>query len=419
MIRFLFFFRSFNGLDHLIPLLWRLRAEQEVRAEVYCIDSSLEFRGFTVVDNIREWTGREPRYLVDEVGKNMVGLRTWKAVASTSRSSRLVKGKIGYFRRRLSQVSSSRIDVALAGNSTWAEGFIEQKQPAGVLFDWGRSDRATIGPILNACRKRSIPSYALPHGIVAFLGSNQTAVKPFDYDYFFLSGVGCAEHYVAAGANRERFVSIGCMRYSREWMAFLAERNRRKQGGALRFPNVYLPESSKLKVAMFLRKERSAKDALPLCACLSMLGGRDDIEFIAKGHTGKQSVIALRPVLKAGQVRFAPADLATSDIIVWADVCLNYGSSVAIDAYLHDKTNLHLRYLVKKPYDYEACNACWVIDSLDELQAAIGKLVQEPGFRPYEKEAVHELLSRNVYGGDYDRNVIDDYYQFLMERVPE
>jgi hypothetical protein len=70
--------------------------------------------------------------------------------------------------------------------------------------------------------------------------------------------------------------------------------------------------------------------------------------------------------------------------------------------------------------EYEAFNACWIINSDEELKDALLSLRNNGNSVPYTKENVDRWLSEIIYGGRDKRDVLNDYEQFIVNStIPE
>ena len=57
--------------------------------------------------------------------------------------------------------------------------------------------------------------------------------------------------------------------------------------------------------------------------------------------------------------------------------------------------------------------ACWQVNSENELFATVKTIKANPGFRPYSDKNVQEFLDEAIYNGDSSRNILSDYSKFL------
>jgi hypothetical protein len=80
---------------------------------------------------------------------------------------------------------------------------------------------------------------------------------------------------------------------------------------------------------------------------------------------------------------------------------------------MQGKPVLYLKYLHANTMLFEECGACWTIHDEAELEQALQSLRKNSTDVPYVYENVNRFLSKVVYGGQNNRDVLEDYVKFL------
>jgi hypothetical protein len=147
-----------------------------------------------------------------------------------------------------------------------------------------------------------------------------------------------------------------------------------------------------------------------------MLSNIDDLEVVIKPHTRTGGEAHMYQNVPISEV----SDYSSVELCEWADVILVVASSIIIEALKQRKPALYLKYLHENNMEYEAFNACWIINSDEELKDALLSLRNNGNAVPYTKENVDRWLSEIIYGGRDKRDVLNDYEQFIVNStIPE
>jgi len=195
----LFFVRDFNDIDHITPVVWKMKRGNYPVA-VYCINPEYDIQSdyrlnflkelgvkvdfiYNAFDQPPGWLHRITRFLF---------LRCLDVRKGFDRGGRqqLSFGSKAF--SRLAKRANNWLYNLLRNkfyDSNWAQRFLEQSQARVLCFDWIRPHKYVVEPLLKAARAMAIPTVALPHGV--FLYTNdfvQTGSKKegqFDrYNHF-------------------------------------------------------------------------------------------------------------------------------------------------------------------------------------------------------------------------------------------
>ena len=74
------------------------------------------------------------------------------------------------------------------------------------------------------------------------------------------------------------------------------------------------------------------------------------------------------------------------------------------------------KYHHNNNYIWEEMNACWIVNSDDELEIALLKLLKSLKYKPYSQKNVDKLIKRVVYGGFINKDVLGRYSDFMLSK---
>jgi hypothetical protein len=421
---YLFFVRDFNDIDHITPVVWKMK-QGNYPVAVYCINPEYDIQSdyrlnflkelgvkidfiYNAFDQQQGWLHRILRFLV------MLCLNNRKVSDRDGRQqpsfwsktfSRHAK-RNGY--RLYDQMRSKFYDT------NWAKKFLGQSQALVLCFDWIRPHKYVVESLLKAAKAMSIPTVALPHGVFLYTNDSvQVGSKKegqFDrythFDYVIVQNRLFKETILKSGVTGEKIFVLGSARYCQEWMAQNNKILPRKINSAD-------DKSGKLKVVFMTTRPHYRIDVERMLNAFNLLANLDDIEVRIKPHTrtGKEAT------MYANLPLFNVADVSSVELCEWADVTLVIASSIIIETLIRRKPVLYLQYLHENTTEYEKLGACWPIHSEMELKKALLSLKDGQKKLPYTDENVNRWLTEIVYGGRPERDVLQDYEHFIVNCV--
>jgi hypothetical protein len=421
----LFFVRNFNDIDHITPVVWKMKRGNYPVA-VYCINPEYDIQSDYRLNFLKE-LGVKVDFIYNAFDQQQ-GWPHWIIRFLFLRCLDVRKGFDRGGRRQLSFGSKTfsrlakRVDSRLYKllrnkfyDSNWAQRFLEHSQARALCFDWIRPHKYVVESLLKAAKAMSIPTVALPHGV--FLYTNdfvQTGSKKegkFDrynhFDYVIVQNKLFKETISRSGVNRDKIFVLGSARYCKEWMAQNNKILPRKIQSAD-------DKSGKLKVIFMTTRPHYRIDVERMLKTFSLLAKLNGIEVMVKPHTrtGKESKIY-------GNLPLANvADTSSVELCLWADVILVIASSIVIEALANKKPALYLKYLHENTVEYEEFKSCWTLNSEEELKKALNSLHTNPGAVPYAEEDVNRWLAEIIYGGRGEHDVLEGYVKFILNSHP-
>jgi hypothetical protein len=147
----------------------------------------------------------------------------------------------------------------------------------------------------------------------------------------------------------------------------------------------------------------------------NLLATLDGIEVMFKPHTRTGHEATMYADLPLANV----SDVSSVDLCEWADVTLVIASSIIIETLIRRKPVLYLQYLHENTTEYEKMEACWIIHSETELKEALLSLKDGQKELPYSEKNVNLWLTEIINGGRHERDVLQDYEQFIVDCAVE
>jgi hypothetical protein len=417
---YLFCVRHFNDIDHIAPIVWKIKQEN-YRAAVYCInpkyDINADYRlNFlknqgVIVDSIYNAFDQElnavhhtMRYLFMQLSANHKKSTSYsqEEISHLIRLRQAVAGIIGRVLYELTKMGFYQ--------TNWAHYLLEKADAQALCFDHILPTRYVVNVLLKTAKKKSIPTIALPHGVYLYtnqfnkvrFSSRQRFYKFNRFEYVVVQNNLRKDVLVRSGIAKEKIVVLGSARFCREWIDQNKKILPRNIESTAR-------SSEKLRVVFMPSKPRCKIDVERMNNTIDLLASLSEIEAVVKPHTRIGREAHLFDNMQLPNV----SHVLTSELCEWADVVLIIGSSVITEALMRGKPVLYLKYLHANKMLFEESGACWKIDNETELEQALQSLRKNRTDLPYGDENVNRFLSEVVYGGQNSRDVLKDYVQFI------
>ena len=419
---YLFFTRHFNDIDHITPIVWKLKKDNYPVA-VYCMNPQYDIHNDYRLQFLKN-EGVPVDYLHHAFDQHK-GLFHNIMQAFIQKCSNLQKrmegderGHPGKLPRMIRWVARHLMSVPyiitrqIYYNKQWARSILERTGAQVICFDHIMPKLFVVDAFLKASRQMSIPSLALPHGV--YLYTNE-ATKPkataghrfakFNrFDYIIVTNKLRKSLLAHSGVAEDKIFVLGSARYCEEWL----EQNRKILPGGF---DTGSKESGKLKVVLMPSKPQCNLDVERMFSTCRLLADLEGVEAMIKPHTRIRSQRHVFDNIPLPDV----SPVLTAELCDWADVLINVGSSVITDALMREKPVLYLKYLHDNTTLFEELGACWTIHNEDELKHALVSLKADKTGVPYRKANVAKFISDVVKGGDDSRDVLSAYEQFIVD----
>ncbi|MCM8542594.1 MAG: hypothetical protein NE328_20175 [Lentisphaeraceae bacterium] len=291
-----------------------------------------------------------------------------------------------------------------------AADLVAKINPHCFIFDW----TSPIQPLQLEAKRNNIPTFALPHGMNTFYNQDveEALLKPgdkdpFNCDYVLCHGPHSEKHLIHGGTPVEKITKIGSMRFCREWMSHYSKRICTEE---FKGPDT----SNKLKVVVFLSKLKYRGCKSALMETLESLCSNPSLYVILKPHTRTMHLDFLTPLMKKYTIDIRE-NVSSVRLSEWCDVGMVWASSIGLQLLFDNKVFVYPTYMDSNTSCYEKYEAAWCVNSLDDLNITLQKLSEGNGGAPYTEVDVDNLFSKLVYADDLDKDVIQEYYDFIKE----
>ena len=418
---YLFCVRHFNDIDHITPIVWKMKQENYPVA-VYCInpkydiyaDYRLNFlkEQGVIVDSIYKAFDQKlsaahhaMRYLFElfSTSRKKSNSRGQGENSPLSLLSQLTAGILGRILYELTRIGFYQ--------TNWAHYVLEQSDAQALCFDHILPNRYVVNVLLKAAKEKFIPTLALPHGVYLYTNKfNKARFSPGQrfykfnrYDYVIVQNHLRKDVLVSSGIAGEKIIVLGSARFCGEWITQNKKILPRTVQSTGRDPE-------RLRVVFMPSKPRCKIDVKRMHNTIDLLASLSGIEAVVKPHTRIGREAHLFDGMRLPNV----SHVLTSELCEWADIVLIIGSSVITEALMQGKPVLYLKYLHANTMLFEECGACWTIHNEGELEQALQSLRIKSMDVPYGDENVNRFLSEVVFGGQNNRDVLRDYVQFIV-----
>ena len=418
---YLFCVRHFNDIDHITPIVWKMKQENYPVA-VYCINPKYDIYAdyrlnflkeqgvivdfiYNAFDQKLNAVHHAMRYLFQSFSadRKKYNSHGQQKNSPSSRLSQITAGIIGRIFYELTRMGFYQ--------TNWAHSVLEQSDAQALCFDHILPNRYVVNVLLRAAKEKFIPTLALPHGVYLYTNKfNKARFSPGQrfykfnrFDYVVVQNHLRKDVLVDSGIARERIVVLGSARFCGEWIAQNKKILPRTIASTGRDPE-------RLRVVFMPSKPRCKIDVERMHSTVDLLASLSGIEAVVKPHTR----IGREAHLFDGMQLPNVSHVLTPELCEWADVVLIIGSSVITEALMQGKPVLYLKYLHANTMLFEESGACWTIHNESELEQALQSLRKKSMDVPYGNENVNRFLLDVVYGGRSKTDVLTDYVQFIV-----
>jgi len=421
---YLFLVRAFNDIDHITPIVWRMR-QDDYPVALFCWNPEYDLQRDYRLRFLRK-QGVKVNYIFDEFDRSLgLNHRIMRFIARFcftvanrldnhsrtlfSTGLKTIQKRVKKFGKKLYKRSRGKFyDIS------WARSILEQTRAKVLCFDHVKSKRFVVNILLEAANENSVPTIALPHGVFIYtnhfvrIGSEEDSrYDKFNrFDHIITQNKLRREVLARAGVDRNKIFVLGSARYCKEWMVqnkIILPRTKKLNTG----------NSDRLKAVFMTTRFAYKIDVERMLKTFDILSKLEGIDMVVKPHTrsGKEAKV-YESIPLSNVYEFSSVELCE-----WADVMLVIGSSILIETLVQRKPVLYLKYLHENTTEYEELGACWTIHDEAELKDALLSLQVNKAKVPYTEENINRFLSDIIYGGRGERDVLRDYEDFIVNHA--
>jgi len=424
MDMYLFFVREFNDIDHITPIVWKMRQDNYPVA-VFCLNPEYDLAGDYRLQFLKK-QGIKVNFIFDEFGRALGPThRTMRFIARTcfavanrldNRPRTLFSAGLATLQKRAKKLGKKFYKRCRQKyyDISWARNIIKQSGARVVCFDHVNPKRYVVNILLTAAVEKSVPAIALPHGVFIYTNdfvrtgsTEESRYEKFNrFDYVITQNKLRQAVLTSAGVHKQRIFVLGSARYCKEWMVQNKMILPRTMQSKTENPG-------QLKAVFMTTRFAYRIDVERMLKTFDLLSELKGMEIVVKPHTRSGSEAKVYESIPLSNVY----EFSSVELCEWADVMLVIGSSILIETLVQRKPVLYLKYLHENTTDYEELGACWTIHDETELKDALLSLQANKANVPYTEENINRFLSEIIYGGRGERDVLGDYESFIVNSV--
>ena len=431
----IFFINRFNDIDHVVPIVYRMAKDTQEELLVLSLnplyDISTDFRLNYLKDRYNipisylynyYTPSKLYKFFGELVSSTYLGGSFKKNISVCLHSFTFNPRKQKRFQESVFHLMSGlfrgiMVRSRLLGkfikkffNKNWADGLFKSLRPSVLVFDPASHLRLyNVASLLWAAKRLRIPTVDVPHGMPIYVNHPPLYNRAWrdllvtNKDYHVFNHRFWRDECVNKGLDADKITVLGSTRFCEEWENYLHQ---------------ILPSDmslnntgrGKLKVVYMDRGADRHGEYLGIVE-----------DSIAKIHSLEFVHLLFKPQTRSNKLFMdVPPSVEISysnsvNLIKWSDVAMILQSSIMIEALFQNKIVIYPRFLHGDETLYGEFQACWTVDSYEELEDALKTLEKNPTYRPYSNEDIKRFLTEIVYNGEHGRDILGDYKDFILD----
>ena len=387
----LFVLNNFNDVDHMAPLVLRL-LEKGTRIVVLC---------FSDYD-----LSSDPRIFHFQTFQGYRVIRL-PMLVPLHKSSNLVKKLI---RETLF-------------NLFFAVFLLRRYKISGCVYTWCTPhSKGFQTKLFLAARRLNIPNICLPHGQNIFLNFDvndylstlyaKTGRWPDfsprnKFDLYVVQSKHHRDWNISWGMDPKIIVAWGSMRFSPSWIKH-----------HLNFFDTYsklMPlQDDAVKVVFFIPHWHYNVNVTATIDLIKEIAHMDNVLLAIKGHT-RGDVVSASDYAYLAKLKHVDPDVKapSSSLIAWADLVINFGSSIGLEAIASKKHVINPSFLHKNKTVFDHSGAVYDALSIFEVISLIDR-ARSGDLVPSKLTATNGLLKREVFADQENYDPITFYADSLL-----
>ena len=421
---YLFLVRAFNDIDHITPIVWKMR-QGNYPVALFCWNPDYDLHGDHRLRFLIN-QGVKVNYIFDEFDQSLGFIhritrffsRICFAIANRldHYSGTLFSAGLATIQKRAKKLGKKIYKRSRAKfyDISWARSILQQTGAKVLCFDHVNPKHFIVKILIKAANEKSVPTIALPHGVYLYtnqfarIGSEEDSNynKYHRFDHIITQNELYREELCREGVERNKIFVLGSARYCNEWMTQYKKILPRTM-------KINTSNPDKLKAVFMTTRFAYRIDKKRMFRTFELLSGTEGFETVVKPHTRSGIEAKVYDNMPLANV----AEFSSVELCEWADVVMVIGSSILIEPLKQDKPVLYLKYLHENTTQYEELGACWTIHNETELKDALKSLKNDKKKVPYSDENVTRFLNEIIYGGQSESDVLMDYEDFIVSHA--
>ena len=377
----LYFLNFYNDIDHTAPLI-ASQLREKVNVHVIC-NSQIEIRS-----DIRF------KYLAQSPFLHFHPLSLLPRNPGTSNEKR---GPLKLW---------AKVVRELLFSSIWATLFLKFYGIGCVVFPWGRPRAKGIQKrVCDACMFNRVRTVCIPHGLNIYKNYDVNSAlrekwiktsrwpdfsERNGFDKYIVQSSRHLDQHVSWGMDRSKLLAAGSLRFLPSWVEFnnsLIDDSRPPRRTA----------TDQYSLVFFIPHWRYNVDYAATISLILRLASIPKLEIFVKGHTRGDAVSdstigqqKTSPLLHWSCAEESPA------LIRRANIVINFGSSVAIEAIVTGIPVIYPKYLHSNQTIFDNSGTVHIAEDEDQVVEFLDQL--KCGTLPdASEEAVHDFLKSEVF----------------------
>lgn len=394
---FLVHLNSFNDIDHMTPVIYRLLQRQ---VQVHIIfRSGSDFQEDYRIRLLRRFSNLSVSHATkfDRIRNKLIS----NHIARRFRNVAVLGGLIRVFARWV-----------------WPNRFVSSQSVRVGIFEWGGPGMLNFYDLIDA----GVPTICLPHGMNIFTNDDvndvvrqiivRTGALPDNsqndmYARYVVQTQRHADYLLRSGQKLDNIRVLGSARFDAQWCVSNREADTEFQPKTV--------DDEKLKIVFFLPHWAYNVDVEACQTLLTSIAQLDDCYLVVKGHTrgsGSASgawadALAKRPFVEVNTPANSPS------LIAWADISLGFGSSITLESLQQGKPSIHLPFLHTNKTVFDDGKVVHVAKTVKDVFALI-EAARCGALPTLSADAKMAFLSENVYANRAAHDVLDSYSDEIM-----
>ena len=424
------FCKYYNDLDQIVPVVYALARHGRKDIEMVLLDPAYDLESdFRIAYLKREFdiavsyyhkdccAGRLKPFLLMDVIYGPVGIFLMGALVQLghlggAKIQKKIETRVRRFPGKLARKWYG---------TDYAKCFLKKRKVSVIVSD----NRPRPVQLYKMAKAMGIPVVGIPHGMNTAadnaVSSRQIALKqsgakpsfPHDLYHVFATQYNLEkERYIEQKTPSDKVQVLGSTRYCPEW------RNVYK---TILPPAIICdatPNKRNLRVVFMDHSTKYQMQADEIVRNIKAILDLDFVDFVLKPSTGKMTTKLKPDSDHATQEILGICRLASQEhsynLIEWADVVMIAHSSILLEVLLQGKTFLYPKHFTELTGLFEEYEACWQVNSQEELIEALYKSHENPQYRPYSQKAVEDMCEMMVFGHQANRDVLGDHRDLIL-----
>ena len=394
-INVLFLLRSYNDIDHIVPIIWKCR-----ESDLHC------YYFFTEADSSNDYRIK----FIEENGA--VKLRSWA----------LEFYHVQIRKRFILDIIKKVVDVIVG----WIIGqrILRKKNIDVVVTEWsGKLGRGKAQYLLRPAFRMKLAIYSVPHGynIYTNLDVSRTIINHKrstggwldfssrnSFSRYVVQHEATRRFCVAYGIEKKNISVLGSARFCREWVDI--------NNKLLQFDLGKGYKQAPCKVVFFLPQWEYNVDRKECYQLILLLSRLSDVFIRLKGTTREISGLyesEERKFQGVTNIDFSSRE-ASAALIRWADVVVNFASSIGIEAVMQGKVICNPKYLHSNRTIFDDSGIAVDCADHDSVQNVIVKFIN--GLIPSAHvEDLKKFYTTYIQGNNTDSDVLGKYVSLIKD----